>query len=294
MSSVYCDDIIKLYTEPHSKLQIPALRGIELNIRAGSLVAIIGPSGSGKTTLVNVIGGLDRPTAGSVHVGDTRVDQLKGRALNRYLRNQVGFLSQNPHQNLIWNLNVHRNVLLPMRMSHMNLGREERNKRANELLEKVGLLNRSKSRPNTLSGGEAQRAGLAVALANNPDILLADEPTGELDSNTTFKIIDYLRELNKEFNKTMIVVTHDVRFANMTNIAYRILDGRISGLHRATMDIDELEKIDKPLEREELIFVDSHGNLRLPENVRKGVGIKNFAKVVQCDDHARLYPVKEG
>ena len=289
MTEVFADDVIKLYTEPVSQIQIPALRGIELTIKSGSLVAIIGPSGSGKSTLINVIGGLDKPTAGSILVGETAVEKLRGRDLDSFRRDRVGFLSQSPAKNLLWNLTAFENVLFPMRISGKFV-REERLKRAEELLERVGMTARQKSRPGKLSGGEAQRVGLAVALANDPDILLADEPTGELDSVTTFKIIEFLRELNSDLDKTIVVVTHDNRFANMTSLAYRIRDGRIAGLHRAKKSLTEVEG---PIIREELQYVDSHGNIRIPEDARAKVGLKTHARVIAHDDHIRIYPADD-
>ena len=279
-----CNDIIKLYTDEMGN-QVPALRGVELAIKEGELVAIIGSSGAGKSTLINIIGGIDKPSSGEVIVDSRVINKLSVKELTQYRRYNVGFLYQLPERNLVWNLTALDNVKLPMKLSGTwNLSQQKQ--RALELLEKVGLEHRVKHKPHQLSGGEAQRVGIAVALANDPDIVLADEPTGELDSVTTFKIIDYFKELNEELGKTIIVVTHDQRFANMTNKALRILDGRITGMHRA---IDPNKSMS---DREEILYVDDHGNLRIPEKLRKKVGIKNHVKLDIIEGNLTIIPVR--
>ena len=285
MAFLECTDLIKLYVDSESKIQVPALRGIELTANEGDLISIIGPSGSGKSTLINLIGGIDQPSSGEIILNGTIVTNLKQRELTKYRRNNIGFLYQLPERNLIWNLTALKNVILPMRLS----GRwsySERKKRAIELLKDVGLDQRKDHRPHQLSGGEAQRTGIAVALANDPDVILADEPTGELDSVTTFKIIDYFKQLNTSLGKTFIVVTHDHRFANMTTKALRIQDGRIVGLHRA---IDPRSSL---IHREEVIFVDDHGNLRLPLDIREKANIKNHIQIEIREGFATLIPVR--
>lgn len=285
MAFLECQDLIKLYVDKQSKIQVPALRGIELTANEGDLIAIIGPSGSGKSTLVNLIGGIDHPSSGDIILGDSIITKMTTRELTKYRRHRVGFLYQLPERNLVWNLTALKNVMLPMKLAGL-LTQGEQKKRAQLLLEDVGLERRANHKPHQLSGGEAQRAGIAVALANDPEIVLADEPTGELDSVTTFKIIDYFKSLNKSLGKTFIVVTHDHRFANMTNKALRILDGRIVGLHRA---IDPTTSLSV---REEVIFVDDHGNLRLPDKIRSEAGIKNHIQIEMRDGFATLIPVR--
>jgi ABC-type lipoprotein export system ATPase subunit len=285
MPFLECHDLIKLYVEEQSKIQVPALRGVELTSNEGDLIAIIGPSGSGKSTLINLIAGIDKPSSGDIILGDDIVTKLTKRQLTLYRRNRVGLLYQLPERNLVWNLTALKNVLLPMKLTG-RWNHSEQKKRARALLRDVGLEGRESHKPHQLSGGEAQRAGIAVALANDPDILLADEPTGELDSVTTFKIIDYFKTLNENLGKTFIVVTHDNRFANMTNKAMRILDGRIVGLHRAVDPKTSLSH------REEVIYVDDHGNLRLPDDIRKQAGIKNHLQIEMRDGFATLIPVR--
>ncbi|MFX0016581.1 MAG: ABC transporter ATP-binding protein [Candidatus Hermodarchaeota archaeon] len=285
MAFLECKDLIKLYMDEQSKIQVPALRGIELTANEGDLIAIIGPSGSGKSTLVNLVGGIDRPSSGEIILGDKIITKMTRRQLTLYRRHQVGFLYQLPERNLVWSLNALKNVMLPMKLSGKWTYGEQKH-RAEQLLKDVGLEGRVNHKPPQLSGGEAQRAGIAVALANDPDIVLADEPTGELDSVTTFKIIEYFKLLNKNLGKTFIVVTHDHRFANMTNKAMRIMDGRIVGLHRA---IDPTTSLSI---REEVIYVDDHGNLRIPDEIRHQAGIKNHVQIKMREGFATLIPVR--
>ncbi len=285
MPFLECHDLIKLYAEEESKIQVPALRGVELTSNEGDLIAIIGPSGSGKSTLINLIAGIDMPSSGEIILGGDIVTKLNKRELTLYRRNRVGLLYQLPERNLVWNLTALKNVLLPMKLTG-RWNHSEQKKRAQSLLKDVGLDGRENHKPHQLSGGEAQRTGIAVALANDPDIILADEPTGELDSVTTFKIIEYFKILNENLGKTFIVVTHDNRFANMTNKAMRILDGRIVGLHRAVDPKISLSY------REEVIYVDDHGNLRLPDDIRKQAGIRNHLQIEMRDGFATLIPVR--
>lgn len=285
MAFLECNDVIKLYVEEQSKLQVPALRGIELAVNEGELIAIIGPSGSGKSTLLNVIGGIDRPSTGDIILEDEIITKMTDRQLTLYRRHKVGFLYQLPERNLVWNLTAVKNVMLPMKLAG-RWSHEQQKQRARQLLTDVGLERRLNHKPSQLSGGEAQRTGIAVALANDPTIVLADEPTGELDNVTTFKIIDYFKLLNKQHGKTFIVVTHDNRFAKMTDKALRILDGRIVGLHRA------VDPTETSSEREEVIFVDEQGTLRIPEAVLRQGGIQNHVKIKIRDGVATIVPVR--
>ena len=281
-----CNDVIKIYYDPVSDVKVAALRGIDLSVTEGELIALIGTSGSGKSTLINLIGGNDRPSSGDISVNGNLLNQMSERQLTEYRRKNIGFLFQLPQRNLIWDLTAMRNVMVPMKLND-SIPLSEQKRRAKELLTKVGLEKRGHHKPSQLSGGEAQRTGIAVALANDPHLILADEPTGELDSVTTFKIIELFKELNQDLGKTIIVVTHDHRFANMTNRALRILDGRIIGLHRA---VDPSESM---LKREELIYVDNHGNFRIPDKLRSQVGIKNHITLEVVDGKLMIIPVKE-
>jgi ABC-type lipoprotein export system ATPase subunit len=292
MAFLECRDLYKVYAELQSEAKVAALRGTELLADEGELIAIIGPSGSGKSTLIKMIGAIEYPTSGKVLIGGTEITKLNKQERTIFRRHKIGFLYQFPDRNLMWNLSAFKNVQLPMKLIGI-LSDSEKKKRALELLKSVGLENRKNHKPNQLSGGEAQRLGIAVSLANDPDIILADEPTGELDSLTTFEIIDYFKQLNSNLGKTFIVVTHDDRFAKLTTRTMRILDGRIVSLHKAKRIRKVVEKDEQLIEREEFIFVDEHGNLRIPEEIRKKTGIKDYIKIEIRDGVACLIPEKK-
>jgi putative ABC transport system ATP-binding protein len=214
-------DAIKIYKTGH--LEVVALRGLSLDVAEGEFVAIMGPSGCGKTTLLNLIGGMDRPTAGSVVVGGCDPSQLDTNQLSDFRAKRVGFVFQ--FFNLIPELTARENIELPMRI--LGLDRPERQRRTQELLELVGLQDRGMHRPSELSGGEQQRIAIAAALANHPPIVLADEPTGELDSESGAGILGLLRKLAEEERRSVVVVTHDIRVAKYADRVLRIMDGKI-------------------------------------------------------------------
>jgi putative ABC transport system ATP-binding protein len=220
-SDIKIRNLVKIYKA--GKIEVQALRGLNLDINAGELIAIIGPSGSGKTTLLNVIGGLDVATAGSVQVGDVDVTSLSPTKLVNYRRKTVGHVFQN--LNLISTLTAEENIELPMIALGVSGGK--RRQRVNELLDVVGLRDRASHRPEELSGGEQQRIAIASALANDAPILLADEPTGELDTTNARIVVEYLVKANKELGKTIIMVTHDPSVARAANRILRIEDGLI-------------------------------------------------------------------
>jgi len=207
------------------KTIVRALRGLDLEIDRGEVVAIMGPSGSGKSTLMHILGALDRPTDGQATVESQDVAAIKERQLVTLRGKKVGFVFQT--FNLIQTLSAQRNVELPMIFQGVHLG--ERRKRARQLLEKVGLGDRIKHRPNELSGGERQRVAIARALANDPDIILADEPTGNLDTETGGPILALLKDLSVRDGKTVILVTHDPDAAGIADRVVKLRDGRVVG-----------------------------------------------------------------
>jgi ABC-type lipoprotein export system ATPase subunit len=210
-------DLIKTYENG----QVKALNGISFNIKEGEFVSIIGPSGSGKSTLLHMLGALDIPDSGTITVGG--VDLQNNKKLNEYRAEKVGFIFQ--LHNLIPNLSVVENVEIPMYTRKIS-SKEQRNK-ALQLLNDVGLEDKAKMKPNQLSGGERQRVAIARSLANDPSIVLADEPTGSLDSKTSNKILEKLNSLNKEKNVTIIIVTHDMNVAKLADRVIEVLDGKI-------------------------------------------------------------------
>ncbi|MEM4700075.1 MAG: ABC transporter ATP-binding protein [Candidatus Nezhaarchaeales archaeon] len=207
------------------KVEVPALVDVNLQVTSGEIVGIVGPSGSGKTTLLNLIGGLDRPTKGKIFVNDVDITSLNERELAKYRLKVVGFVFQ--FYNLIPTLTALENVELPMALA--GVPKSERRKRAFELLEMVGLEARAGHKPDELSGGEQQRVAIARALANNPAIVLADEPTGDLDSKSARSLMSFVRRLNKENGQTFIIVTHDPIVVEACTRVYNIRDGRIEG-----------------------------------------------------------------
>ncbi len=200
-------DISKTYVRGKQKLAV--LEGLSLDIAEGDFVALMGPSGSGKTTLLNLIGGLDQPTTGEIEVGGERIDRMSSSALAGWRARKVGFVFQ--FYNLLPVLNAERNVELPLLLTR--LGSAERLQRARVALEVVGLKDRARHKPRELSGGQEQRVAIARALVSDPALLVCDEPTGDLDRKTADEILTLLQRLNSEYNKTIIMVTHDPKAA---------------------------------------------------------------------------------
>jgi putative ABC transport system ATP-binding protein len=205
---VECRDLTKKYTRGRETVDV--LRGINLDIEQGDFVALMGPSGSGKTTLLNLIGGLDHPTSGEVIVGGAHLNRLSSRELAHWRSEHVGFVFQ--FYNLLPVLNALRNVELPLLLTR--LSRSQRRRNAATALEIVGLSDRAKHRPGELSGGQQQRVAIARALVADPELLVCDEPTGDLDRDTADEILGLLELLNTEHGKTIIMVTHDPRAAD--------------------------------------------------------------------------------
>lgn len=219
-----CDSLVKIYKT--DEVEVMALQGLELTIKHGELMAVIGKSGSGKSTLLNMIGGLERPTAGKLYVDGKDLFALSDKELVEYRRHTVGFVWQKNSRNLLPYMTALENVQVPMFFDKTN--KEDKEKRAYELLCMVGLEDKVNSYPGQMSGGEQQRVAIAIALANNPKILLADEPTGAVDSKTSNMIQDLFRKLNEELGLTVIIVTHDISLANKVSRVVMIADGKIS------------------------------------------------------------------
>jgi ABC-type lipoprotein export system ATPase subunit len=202
---------------------VVALAGVDLEILRGEFVAIVGPSGSGKSTILNMIGGLDTCSAGIVEVQGHDMARLEEQELTEYRRDKVGFVWQGTARNLVPYLSLRENVTLPLLAS----GQTRLKTRAGELLEVVGLAGRARHRPGEMSGGEQQRAAIAVALANLPMLLLADEPTAELDTESAVRVLTAFRDVNREFGTTVVMVTHDLVAANRADRIIRLRDGKL-------------------------------------------------------------------
>lgn len=294
---IACEGLVKIYRV--AEREVVALQGLELTVEAGEMLGIVGPSGAGKSTLLNVIGGLDRPSAGRVLVEGENLAELSDAALDRHRRERTGFVWQMPGRNLIPYLTARENVELPLVVARRPA--RERRQRSAELLEAVGLADRADHVPAQLSGGEQQRVAIAVALANRPRLLLADEPTGELDSATARTVYETLQRLNDAFGLTTLIVTHDPHVAPMVDRVVSIRDGRVSTetvrVERGEWRIENGEwrkengegredgsALSSP-ESEELVVVDSAGRLQIPEGYREQYGIGG---------RVRLEPTGEG
>lgn len=219
---ILCTGLVKTYNSGQPN-EFRALRGLDLAIPQGKHVSIIGPSGSGKSTLLNLISCLDTPTEGEVCIEGININSLNGFEKARLRREKLGFVFQ--QFNLIRNMTAFENIELPMRFRRTP--RKDRKKKVNELLSIVGLADKGNNRPTELSGGEQQRVAVARALANNPKIILADEPTGNLDTKTGEKIMELLLRLNRGEGKTLVIVTHDPRIAENADLVITMQDGCI-------------------------------------------------------------------
>jgi ABC-type lipoprotein export system ATPase subunit len=278
---IICDNLVKIYKTPD--LEVVALQGLDLTVEKGELMAIIGNSGSGKSTLLNMLGGLDRPSAGTLLVDGQDLLKFDDKALVKYKRETVGFVWQNNARNLIPYLSAQENVEMPMILT----GQAKR-ERARELLDMVGLSNRRKSKLSQLSGGEQQRVAIAIGLANNPKLLLADEPTGSVDTKTTRQIMEVFREFNRAYGVTIVIVTHDRQISRMVDRVVAIRDGRTSSefiRRRYADEIAEMKKLgttDEPMDEEtheELAVLDRSGRLQIPREYLEALGLKEKNKI---------------
>ncbi|TFF98288.1 MAG: ABC transporter ATP-binding protein [Promethearchaeota archaeon] len=216
------DNVYKYYDLGQTKVK--AVDGISLKVKRGDFISIMGPSGSGKTTLLNLMGALDTPTKGNVYINDNNIQEENDSALTKLRRNHIGFIFQ--FYNLVPVLNCYENIELPLIISGVK--KNKRIERVENILKKVGLTEVKEHKPNELSGGQQQRVAIARALVNNPSIVLADELTGDLDSTTGTKIMDFIQSLNRSKEQTaIIIVTHDKMIAKRTNHIYHIKDGKL-------------------------------------------------------------------
>jgi ABC-type lipoprotein export system ATPase subunit len=282
---IICEDVFKIYKI--ADLEVVALRGLDLRVRKGELVAIVGASGSGKSTLLNILGGLDSPTAGKVVVGTRDLLKMPARDLVKYRRRDVGFVWQQTGRNLIPYLTAFQNVELPLNL--LGWPQKKSRLRAEEMLEAVGLAGRTQHRPERLSGGEQQRVAIAVALAHNPPLLLADEPTGELDSQSAASILDVFHSLNETYGVTIVIVTHDISITGKVQRVVTIRDGRTS--LEAVRGPKALQPEAEPQEAyEEFVVLDGVGRLQIPREYVDKLRLKGRVKVLLEEDHVTVWP----
>ena len=284
--TVRCDNLVKIYKT--KDVEVMALQGLDLTVERGELMGIVGASGSGKSTLLNMLGGLDRPSAGSLFVDGKDMLKFTDKDFIEYKRKTVGFVWQNNARNLIPYLTAIENVEMPMMLSGYN----NRRKRAEELLDMVGLSARKNSMLGQMSGGEQQRVAIAIALSNNPKLLLADEPTGAVDTKTANNVLEVFRRLNKETGVTIIIVTHDTNLSKSIDRVVAIRDGKTSSeLIRKRTDLSDIsfEQLSERQKEEirameesqhdELVLLDRAGRLQIPKDYLTKLGIKGGDRV---------------
>ena len=282
---IACDGLVRIFKL--ADLEVVALQGLDLLVEPGEMVAIVGASGSGKSTLLAILGGMDVPSAGRAVVAGYDLGRLSTSERTRFRRRVVGFVWQQTGRNLLPYLSAVENVELPMVLD----GKKGRRKRALELLDVVGLADRAKHRPDSLSGGEQQRVAIAIALANDPSVVLADEPTGELDSRTSEEVFGLLRRVNAELGTTIVIVTHDAFVSEQVGRTVAIRDGRTSTeTFRRTEQTDEG---DHRVISEEYAVLDRTGRLQLPAAFVDALTLRDRVKLNLTEDHVEVRPGDE-
>lgn len=292
---IVCENLVKIYKT--KDLEVLALQGLEINIAAGELMAIIGNSGSGKSTFLNMIGGLDRPSAGKLIVDGKDLFKLNERQLVEYKRNTVGFVWQNNARNLVPYLTALQNIQLPMLFG----SERKRRDKALELLELVGMSHKKNSKLSQMSGGEQQRIAIAIALANSPKVLLADEPTGSVDVKTGNYILDVFRTLNQNMGLTVVIVTHDRQLSKKVNRVVSIRDGKTSSeMIMKQSYVDSLASIgslaDTQIETDthtEYAVLDRAGRVQIPKDLLESIGVKGNKLRLEVEDGKIIIAVPE-
>jgi ABC-type lipoprotein export system ATPase subunit len=278
---ILCGNLVKIYKI--ASQEVVALQGLNLSVTQGEMMALIGPSGVGKSTLLNVIGGLDTPSAGSVQVGGWDLRRMTERERVIYKRRVVGFVWQQPARNLLPYLSAQENVELPM--EYNDLDANARRKRALELLDAVGLSGRADFFPERLSGGEQQRVALAVALANNPPLLLADEPTGQIDTEAAMHVLVALQSINQAYGTTIMMVTHSGLIASLLDRVVTIRDGHASTEIRRRKDYENYS-----LHEEEWSILDPGGRVQVPPTYINTLEMKELVSLHLEAGHISIWP----
>ncbi|MCX5390766.1 ABC transporter ATP-binding protein [Streptomyces sp. NBC_00094] len=280
---IACDRLVRIFTT--DGVEVQALQGLDLLVKEGELMALVGASGSGKSTLMNILAGLDVPTAGAARVAGSDLLAMDGKARLRYRREVVGFVWQQTARNLLPYLTAAQNVALPMQLR----GRTKRKaERAEELLSMLGIADARDRRPHQLSGGQQQRVAIAVALANNPAVLLADEPTGELDSATGEQVFAAFRRANEELGTTIVIVTHDQAVASEVRRTVAIRDGRTSSEVLRRTEVDDQGQ--ESLVAREYAMLDRAGRLQLPSEYTQALGMEHRVALELEQDHIGVWP----
>ncbi|GLY98746.1 ABC transporter ATP-binding protein [Actinoplanes sp. NBRC 103695] len=279
---IVCESLVRIYQT--GSIEVQALQGLDLAVDRGEMIAVVGASGSGKSTLLSILAGIDAPTAGKAHVGEwdllamTRADRV------RYRRHTVGFVRQQTASNLVPYLTAAQMVDLPMTAARTPAS--ERRERAAELLDTLGVGACADRRPGQLSGGQQMRVAIAVALANRPQVLLADEPTGELDTATSAEVFEALRTVNREFGVTVVIVTHDPEVSGRVERTVAIRDGRTSSevLRRTASH----ENGEEHVIAEEYAVMDRAGRVQIPSDYRTALELTRRVRLVLEADRVEI------
>ncbi len=285
---VLAENLVKIYKT--ADIEVLALQGLDLTVQKGELTAIIGNSGSGKSTFLNMLGGLDEPSAGRLYVDGQDLFKMTRAQKDEYKRNTVGFVWQNNARNLLPYMTALENIITPMLLTST----KDKKARAEELLDLVGMTHRKDSRLSQLSGGEQQRVAIAIALANSPKLLLADEPTGSVDRKTADYIFDVFRRLNRDYGQTIIIVTHDVELSKKVNRVVAIRDGKISSerilreRYQGSFEAGQVNWMEEETQ-DEFAIIDKAGRLQVPRHMLEELGLEdNKIKVVYEDGKVTL------
>ncbi len=294
---IQCENLIKIYqindqnNSSDASLEVQALQGMELTVSEGEMIGVVGASGSGKSTLLNILGGLDRPNGGRAMVDQQDLGKLSQKGLDRYRRNTVGFVWQYGARNLIPYLTAVENIQLPMTLNG-KVGKEPHS-RSLELLEQVGLTDRKDHRLEELSGGEQQRVAVAIALANKPRLLLADEPTGELDTATAKTIYDLFRDLNKKLGLTIVIVSHDPGIAQHVDRVVAVRDGKLASesvRRKPVAGASDADTQEHTHVFEELAILDSAGRLSIPREFLEHFHIRRRVRLELVEQGILILP----
>ncbi len=285
---IVCDQVVRIYSG--DGIEVQALQGLDLLIESGELVAMVGASGSGKSTLMNILAGLDTPTAGKVRVAGLDLGLLTPKQRLGYRRSEVGFVWQQTSRNLLPYLTAKQNVMTPMRLA--GISRRRQHARAMELLTAMGVAHVAGRTPARMSGGEQQRTAIATAMANNPRVLLADEPTGELDSATAQDVFGALQTANSQLGATVLVVTHDPAVSSQVQRTVAIRDGRTSS---ETLRHDQADELGNTTRHAvEYAVMDRAGRLQLPREMTEPLAMRDRVRLESELDHIGVWPDRPG
>ncbi|MER5383697.1 ABC transporter ATP-binding protein [Streptomyces sp. NPDC002688] len=284
---ITCDRLVRIFST--DGVEVQALQGLDLLVQKGELMALVGASGSGKSTLMNILAGLDTPTAGAVRVAGRDLLTMGAKKRLRYQREIVGFVWQQTSRNLLPYLTAAQNVTLPMQLAGGRTSRRARSERALELLELLEVADCRGRRPYEMSGGQQQRVAIAVALANAPAVLLADEPTGELDSHTAEQIFAAFRTANERLGTTVVIVTHDQAVASEVRRTVAIRDGRTSTEVLRRTEVDAATGQEAVVARE-YAMLDRAGRLQLPAEYTRALGMRDRVALELEQDHIGVWP----